>query len=75
VLSGKSWNTAFPRLSQIQAEFQRESQHIIVRINKTEGASVRMAADDPADAAAVLDLQRRFRYSATDLAKQVGLSQ
>jgi hypothetical protein len=46
-----------------------------VRINKTEGASVRMAADDPADAAAVLDLQRRFRYSATDLAKQVGLSQ
>ncbi len=32
--SGQPWNTAFPRLSQIHAEFQGEGQHIIVRIGR-----------------------------------------
>ena len=75
--SGKPWNTAFPRLSQIHAEFQGEGQQIIVRINKAEGAPIRIvAADDPAEAAAVreIDLQRRFRHSATELAKHIGLT-
>ena len=75
--SGKDWTVAFPRLSQIRTEFQGEGQEILVRFSKTEGAPVRfVAADDPTEAAAVreIDLQRRFRYSATELAKQIGLT-
>jgi hypothetical protein len=75
--SGKDWTVAFPRLSQIRAEFQGEGQEILVRFNKTEGAPVRfVAADDPTEAAAIreIDLQRRFRYSATESAKQIGLT-
>jgi hypothetical protein len=35
-----------------------------------------VAADDPTEAAAVreIDIQKRYRYSATELAKQIGLS-
>jgi hypothetical protein len=75
--SGNDWTVAFPRLSQIRTAFQGEGQEILVRFSKTEGAPVRfVTADDPTEAAAVreIDLQRRFRYSATELAKQIGLT-
>jgi hypothetical protein len=67
--SGEGWTVAFPRLSQIRTEFQGEGQEILGQFSKTEGAPVRfVAADDPTEAAAVreIDLQRRFRYSATE---------
>jgi hypothetical protein len=75
--SGKSWNSAFPRLSQLRSHFDGEGQKIVVRISKNEGAPIRIiAADDPTDAAAVreIDLQRRFRYSPTKLAELLGLT-
>ena len=74
VKSGKEWSVAFPRLAQIVTQFEGDGLAVVVRISKTEGAPVRLiAADDPSEAAAIreVDLQKRFRYSPTELAEQL----
>ena len=73
----QQWNVAFPRLAQVVTRFEGDGLAVVVRISKTEGAPVRLiAADDPTEAAAVreFDLQRRFRYSATELAGHLNLT-
>jgi hypothetical protein len=78
--SGKDWTVAFPRLSQIRAEFQGEGQEIFVRFSKTEEAPVRfVAADDPIDCKTdanpqcmhefVFGSQKHKRYSDTAIEK------
>ncbi len=67
----------FPRLTSLQIQSVGEGVELTVRFSKIDGAPVRfIAADDPEEAAAVreVDLQRKYRYSATDLARQVDLT-
>lgn len=77
IKSGEAWPQVFPRLTSLQAQHEGEGVELTVRFSKTEGAPVRfVAADDPGEAAAVreVDLQRKYRYSPTELAAHVGLT-
>lgn len=78
VRGGQNINDVFPRLSTVGTRTDGEGVNLIVHFTKKEGAPVRyIGGDDPADAAAVreLDLQKKFYLGAADLAKKVGLSQ
>jgi hypothetical protein len=73
----QEWTVAFPRLAQVVTQFEGDGPAVVVRISKTEGAPIRfIAADDPTEAAAVreFDLQKRFRYSPTELAKHLNFT-
>ncbi len=79
IRTGKTRPEVFPRLGRLDTQISGEGPTITVRWTKkaNEGAPVRfIAADDPAEAAAVreVDLQRRFHLSATKLASRMGLS-
>src|SRR5690606_14325632 len=55
-----------------------EGVNLIVHFSRKEGAPVRyIGGDDPADAAAVreLDLQKKFHLGAAELAQKLGLTQ
>lgn len=73
----RDWVDVFPRLDQLSNEIVGEGPTLQVRFSKREGAPVRyVGADDPAEAAAIrqVDLQKKYRYSPSELAKQVGLT-
>lgn len=77
IKSGSGWEDTFPRLVSLSSTIEGEGSQITVKFHKTEGAPVRyVGADDPEHAAAVreIDLQRKYRYSATELARQVKLT-
>lgn len=73
----QAWPEVFPRLTSLQVLRVGEGAELTVRFSKIEGAPVRfIAADDPEEAAAVrqVDLQRKYRYSATELARHIDLT-
>ncbi len=74
ISQGKSRDSVFPALSQISTEFSGEGPLLTVRFDK-KGPPVKFA-DDSADAAAIreIDLQKKFHWSATALAKKIGIS-
>jgi len=77
VRAGKTREQVFPRLSQVAAAVSGEGLTVEVRFVKKGGLPVQLIrADEPVDAAAVrvVDLQRKFHRSATDLAAAVGLT-
>ena len=77
IKSEQAWPEVFPRLTSLQVQRVGEGVEMTVRFSKIEGAPVRfIAADDPEEAAAVreVDLQRKYRYSLTELAHHVGLT-
>ena len=79
IRGGKSRSEVFPRLGTLDTQISGSGATISVRFTKKagEGAPVRfVAADDPTDAAAVreVDLQKRFRMSASELAKALQLN-
>lgn len=77
IKAGKPRAEVFPRLGNVAATVEGTGFAVTVRISKKEGAPVQFVpADDPRDVAAVreLDLQRKYRFSATELAKHLGLT-
>ncbi|MEZ2745796.1 hypothetical protein ACBQ16_11420 [Halopseudomonas bauzanensis] len=78
VRAGQEINEVFPRLSTVGTRTDGEGVNLVVHFTKKEGAPVRyIGGDDPADAAAVreLDLQKKFYLGAADLADKIGLTQ
>ena len=78
IRAGKAWDVVFPRLAQITAAFEGEGNAVVVHISKAEGAPVRIIKADDAtvtDATAIreVDLQKRYRYSPTELAQHLEL--
>lgn len=77
VRAGKAVEDVFPRLRTLDAAATGDGPSVTVHFTKKGGAPVTfVAADDPADAAAVreLDLQRKYHLSATELSDKVGLT-
>lgn len=77
IKSGKVIADVFPRLTSLASTITGQGVQIEVTIVKKGGAPVRfVSGDDPTEAAAVrtVDLQRRFRYSSTELAEKLGLT-
>jgi len=77
VRAGKAREQVFPRLSQVAASVSGEGLTVEVRFVKHGGLPVKLAKpDDPVDAAAirVVDLQRKYHRSPTDLAASLQLS-
>jgi hypothetical protein len=67
----------FPRLTSLSSNVVGQGVQIEVTIVKKGGAPVQfIAGDDPTEAAAIrtVDLQRRFRYSAAEIAKHGGIT-
>lgn len=78
IRAGKGRNQVFPRLSGIATDIAGEGMTIAVRFTKSGGAPVKfVAADDPAAAAAVreVDLQRKYHWTKGALADKLALSQ
>ena len=76
VRAGKGVDEVFPRLRRVATSTTGTGANITVRFVKKGGAPVTyVAADDPAEAAAVreVDLQRKYHRSANELADAVGL--
>jgi hypothetical protein len=74
---GKDWQEIFPRLTTVATQIVGTAVELKVHFSRHEGLPVRrIAADDPADAAAVreVDLQRKFRYRRSELAERLGLN-
>lgn len=77
IKSGKEFVDVFPRLASVGTTTEGEGINITVHFTKKQGAPVRyIGGDDPAHAAAVreLDLQKKFHFSATDLADKLSLT-
>jgi hypothetical protein len=77
IREGKPREQVFPRLSQLGTDISGEGVQVTVRFSKKEGAPVRLVGpDEHVEAAAVreVDLQRKYHWSATELAEKVGLS-
>jgi len=77
VKAGGEFSTVFPRLSNLAATVEGEGIDLKVHFTKREGAPVHFVdADDPAQAAAVreVDLRRKYHMSPTDLAKRLELT-
>jgi hypothetical protein len=76
VRAGKGVEDVFPRLRSVATTTTGSGANVTVRFVKKGGAPVTyVAADDPAQAAAVreVDLQRKYHRSANELADAVGL--
>jgi hypothetical protein len=77
IKAGKPRAAVFPRLESVAVSIEGTGVAVTVRISKKEGAPVQFVpADDPRDIAAVrdLDLQRKYHFSASELARHVGLT-
>lgn len=77
IKDGKPRSAVFPRLDDVASEVTGEGVEVKVRFVKKGGLPVRyIASDDPADAAAVreVDLQAKYHWSATNLAAKLGLT-
>lgn len=74
---GKSLSEVFPRLMTVAADIQTDGPGVTVHFTKKKGAPVHfIRADDPTASAAVreVDLQRKFHWTATELAEKLGLT-
>jgi hypothetical protein len=77
IKGGKVVADVFPRLIALQATTTGVGPAVNIRISKKEGLAVRLvAADDPAEAGAVreIDLRRRFHLTPTDLSTTLGVT-
>lgn len=77
IKSKKNRKEVFPRLEGLAATVDGTGVTVTVHFTKKEGVPVRFVpADDPTQAAAVreLDLQKKYRYSARELADHVELT-
>lgn len=77
VKAGRPFVDVFPRLSTVGTQTDGDGINLTVHFTKKQGAPVRyIGGDDPADAAAVreLDLQKKFHTRAADLASKIGLT-
>ena len=78
VRAGQGIHEVFPRLATVGTRTDGEGVNLVVHFTKKEGAPIRyIGGDDPADAAAVreLDLQKKFYLGAAQLAEKLGLTQ
>jgi len=78
IRAGKERKDVFPRLANLATDLGGDGVTVTVRFTKKSGAPVTyVAADDPAEAAAVreVDLQRKFHWSKGELADRLGLTQ
>ncbi len=74
---GAEFNAVFPRLATVGTMTEGEGVSLVVHFTKKQGAPVRyVGGDDPADAAAVreVDLRKKFHMQPTKLAERIGLS-
>ena len=77
IKANRRLRTVFPRLGGVNTAYAGAGVTLTVHFTKREGAPVHFVpADDPRDSAAVreVDLQRKYRYSARDLAIQLDLT-
>jgi hypothetical protein len=77
IKGGKEFSDVFPRLSNLAASVEGEGINLKVHFTKRQGAPVHFVnADDPAQAAAVreVDLRRKYHMSPTQLAKKLALT-
>jgi hypothetical protein len=77
IRDGNDRGAVFPRLTGLSSRSSGVNVTIKVQTSRREGMPVQLIdADDPRDAAAVreVDLQRRFCFSRTDLARHVDLT-
>lgn len=77
VKGGKEFVEVFPRLATVGTTTEGDGINMMVHFTKKQGAPVRyIGGDDPADAAAVreLDLQKKFHLSARHLAQKLGIT-
>lgn len=73
----KHRESVFPRLSLLDTDIAGEGVQLTVRFSKREGAPVRLVGpDEEAEAAAIreVDLQRKYHWSAWELARRLGLT-
>lgn len=73
----KALAEVFPRLMTVEADITTEGPIVTVNFTKKKGAPVHfVAADDPTASAAVreVDLQRKFHWTASDLAARLELT-
>jgi hypothetical protein len=74
---GAEFYAVFPRLATVGTMTEGEGVSLVVHFTKKQGAPVRyVGGDDPADAAAVreVDLRKKFHMQPTKLAASIGLS-
>jgi hypothetical protein len=74
---GKGLDDVFPRLTTVAASVLADGPTVTVHFTKKKGAPVHFVpADDPAESAAVreVDLQKKFHWSATELADKLELT-
>src|SRR5207244_6728002 len=77
VKAGKQRDEVFPRLAGLTTLVEGTGLSVTVRFSKKEGMPVRyISADDPAEAAAVreVDLQRKYYLSRSQLANKLGIN-
>ena len=77
IRAGNEFSEVFPRLATVGTSTDGDGVNLTVHFNKKEGAPVRyIGGDDPADAAAVreLDLQKKFHLRASELATKMNLT-
>jgi hypothetical protein len=77
IKEGKTRPQVFPRLENLTTHTEGTGLTVTVRFAKKEGVPVRfVAADDPAEAAAVreVDLQRKYHFSKQALAEALNLT-
>jgi hypothetical protein len=74
---GKALAEVFPRLTTVAVNIQTDGPSVTVHFTKKKGAPVHfIPADDPTASAAVreVDLQRKFHWTATELAQKLELT-
>ena len=77
IKEGRSLAEVFPRLTAVAADIKTDGPSVTVHFTKKKGAPVHfIPADDPTASAAVreVDLQRKFHWTATELAQKLGLT-
>jgi hypothetical protein len=77
IRTDKRLPTVFPRLAGVATQTTGMGAILVVHFTKREGTPVHfIAADDPRESAAVreVDLQKKYRYSATEVSEKLELS-
>ena len=77
IRANKEFRNVFPRLTALGTRTEGDGLEVKVHFTKNQGAPVRyVAADDPAEAAAVreVDLQKKYHLTPKSLAAAVGLT-
>lgn len=77
IRAGRQQSQVFPRLQVLETEVAGEGVQVTVRFSKTRGAPVRLVtADEDIEAAAIreVDLQRKFHWPPTELARKLKLT-